>query len=240
MAKFKVLSTKKLEPSLVGQAEKDSIEIIEQEFISVKPILSDEKFDEVYQFLQQSYVVFTSANAVNTIDKYLHLDDSYYVVDWKIFCLSGKTKEAINKSVALPKQTIGEANNATELAKKIVESGVKEIVFFCGNKRRDELPAILKEAGITVHEMIVYETAETPTVAADDFDGILFFSPSAVESFFSLNKLNKDTVCFAIGKTTADSIADFTDNKIITSNSASQEMMLASLNFYFDNIHCYE
>jgi len=33
MVKYKVLSTKKLDPSLVEQAKKNNIEIIEQEFI---------------------------------------------------------------------------------------------------------------------------------------------------------------------------------------------------------------
>jgi uroporphyrinogen-III synthase len=61
-----------------------------------------------------------------------------------------------------------------------------------------------------------------------------------VQSFFSVNHLKKSTVCFAIGKTTAESIADFTGNKIITSESPSQEMMIASVQNYFQNINCYE
>ena len=80
-----------------------------------------------------------------------------------------------------------------------------------------------------VHEIIVYETVETPVTAIENIDGILFFSPSAVNSFFSVNQLNANTVCFAIGNTTAEAIAGFTGNKIITSEYTSQEMMLASL-----------
>ena len=53
MVKHKVLSTKKLEPSLVEQANQNGIEIIEQEFISVKPILSKEKQDEIMPWLQK-------------------------------------------------------------------------------------------------------------------------------------------------------------------------------------------
>jgi uroporphyrinogen-III synthase len=140
----------------------------------------------------------------------------------------------------LEKNIMATAEYGKDLAQKIVEYGVKEIVFFCGNKRRDELPTILREHNIAVHEVIVYETVEVPSVATNDIDAVLFFSPSAVNSFFSVNQLEKQTVCFAIGTTTADSIADYTDNKVIISEAPSQEMMLASLRFYFENKDYYE
>lgn len=137
-------------------------------------------------------------------------------------------------------KVVDTADNAKSLAQTIIQHGVEEIVFFCGNKRRDELPEILKAAGIKVHEVVVYETIETPVVTNDDVDAILFFSPSAVQSFFSVNQLKKNTVCFAIGQTTANSIADFTDNRIVITESPSQEMMLALVNFYFQNMDCHE
>lgn len=246
MAKHKVLSTKKLEPSLIEQAREKDIEIIEQEFISVSLIDSEEKFNEVISYADPKQrridnIAFTSANAVKALGKFVFRKNTYYVCSWKIFCLSGKTQEELSKPYG---NTIGKISNteadAKSLAKKIIEHKEKEIVFFCGNKRRDELPNILKKAGIKVHEVIVYETVETPAIVTDDFDAVLFFSPSAVQSFFSVNQLKKHTVCFAIGETTADSIADFTDNKIIISESPGQEMMLASVKIYFENSNCYE
>jgi uroporphyrinogen-III synthase len=87
---------------------------------------------------------------------------------------------------------------------------------------------------------VIYETIETPQVSTEDIDGILFFSPSAVQSFFSVNQLKKETVCFSIGYTTAESVAGFTDNRIIISEAPSQEMILASVHFYFANKACYE
>lgn len=242
MAKHKVLSTKKLEPSLIEQAKQSGIEIIEQEFISIKPIRNKETVEPIIQLAESGVntIALTSSNAVEVLESYHHVGDTYYVIDWKIFCLSGKTKESVESALFSKKKIVGEAKNASELAKEIISQGIKELIFFCGNKRRDELPTILKEAGIKVHEVVVYETIETPIVATDDVEGILFFSPSAVQSFFSVNQLKKNVVCFAIGQTTADSIADFTDNRIIISESPSQEMMLASVNFYFQNKNCYE
>ena len=242
MMKYKVLSTKKLELSLIEQAKQNGIEVIEQEFISVKGVFSKEKFKELTELVKSGleHFVFTSSNAVILLDQDLYLGDTHYIIDGKIFCLSGKTKDAVLNSNHLGRNIIGEAENASSLAKKIIELKIDKVIFFCGNKRREELPLLLKNAGIKVHEMIVYETIETPTIITDDSDAILFFSPSAVQSFFSTNKLKKNTVCFAIGETTADSITTFTNNKIITSEFPSQEMMIASLNFYFQNINCYE
>ena len=235
MAKHKVLSTKKLEPSLVEQARENGIEIIEQEFISIKPIWNQETFDTILRFINDKKlnIVLTSANSVDILNSYMHFNDTYLVVDWNIFCLSGKTKEAIHNALLLKKNIVGEARNATELAGKIISKGVKEIVFFCSDKRRDELPAILKSANIKVHEVVIYGTTETPVTVSNDFDAVLFFSPSGVQSFFSANELNEDSICFAIGRTTATSIATFTQNKIINSIVPDPKMMVEEVIEYF-------
>lgn len=180
MAKHKVLSTKKLEPSLIEQARENDIEIVEQEFIAIQPIVSKEKQDEILHWLTNRNidVVFTSANAVEAVKNYLNKKSSR-----NFFCISGKTRSALLKYIR-NEQIKATAAYGKELAQKIIEHQAKEIVFFCGNKRKDELPDILKEAAIKVHEVIVYETIETPSLNAGDFDAVLFFSPSAVQSFF--------------------------------------------------------
>jgi len=235
MAKYKVLSTKKLESSLVEHANENGIEIIELEFISIKPIWDQETFDRILSFINDKTlnIAFTSANAVDALNSYMHVNDTYYVVDWNIFCLSGKTRQAILNALLLKKNIVGDANNATELANKIIKKGIREIVFFCSDKRRDELPTALKKANIQVHEIVLYETTETPVTVANDFDAVLFFSPSGVQSFFSANELTKETVCFAIGRTTATSIATFTQNKIIKSLAPDPKMLMEEVIEYF-------
>jgi len=52
MATHKVLSTKKLDPSLIKEAEQNRIKIIEQEAIKVNPIVSKEKWQEIFQVLE--------------------------------------------------------------------------------------------------------------------------------------------------------------------------------------------
>ena len=235
MRKFKILSTKQLDPLLIEKAKEDDIEIIQQDFIAIERIWNEEKFNEIRQYLIKQYIAFTSANAVTILDDYLQAN-KIDTVNWKIFCMAGKTKRAVIDAVVLKNDILEEGRNAGELAQKIIIQGMREIVFFCGDKRREDLPAMLKHAGIKLHEVFLYATKETPHRIEEELNAVLFFSPSAVNSFFTLNQLNKNTVCFAIGQTTADTINEFTDNRIIVCESPDQEKMLEMVGDYFRKI----
>jgi uroporphyrinogen-III synthase len=235
MLRFKILSTKQLEPLLIEKAKEFDIEISQQDFITIEKIWSEQKFNEIQGYLKKQYIAFTSANAVTILDEYLqanHVDN----VKWKIFCLAGKTKRAVMDAVVLKNDILEEGRNAGELAQKIIIQGIREIVFFCGDKRREDLPALLKHAGIKMDEVFLYTTKETPVKIDEEMDAILFFSPSAVNSFFTLNQPNKNTVCFAIGQTTADTISELTDHKVIISETPDQEKMLEMVSDYFRKI----
>lgn len=244
MAQYTILSTKKIEPALKEEMAQKGIEVLEEEFITIRLIITMSKYQEIWPWMNttsDTAIVFTSQHAVATVDKFLHGGDAYYIPEqWKAFCLNGATKEQVVQMLS-EEQIIDTAPNATELASKIIAHGqFKQVVFFCGNQRREELPRLLKAAGVEVVEIIVYETIETPVLTTDNLDAVLFFSPSAVKSFFSANKLKKDTACFAIGATTAEAIADYTDNKVITSETPTQQMMLAGVWFYLQNIDLYK
>lgn len=225
MTRYKILSTKKLTPSLVEESKRKGIDILEKEFISILPLLSQEKYAEVKPWLEQpAVVIFTSAHSVEVVRQLVMQGQK--TPSWQVCCIGGKTKESVQ--YFLPSASIMvTADNSTVLGQKIIEKGIKDVVFFCGNKRRDELPLLLKEKGVNIREIVVYETVEVPVLATDDIDGIIFFSPSSVQSFFSANQLKPDTVCFAIGHTTANAIAAFSDNKIIISETPSQDAVMA-------------
>lgn len=241
MARFNVLSTRRLDPSLVAQAKQQGVEVAEQDFISITPIISEELSLQIKPWIEKTeptYVVFTSTNGVEAVGNYLEQYGGTPSHNWQVFCISGRTKEAVAK--LLPQAPIlATAEYGATLAELIkVHADVKEVVFFCGNKRREELPAILKEAGIRVQELVVYQTEETPVTITEDLDGVLFFSPSAVSSFFAANTLKQETVCFAIGTTTAEALANYTANKIITSAATSQASILEAVQHYFNSINC--
>jgi uroporphyrinogen-III synthase len=97
------------------------------------------------------------------------------------------------------------------------------------------LPERLTRKGIFVQEVPVYETASTPQKISGDFDGIIFFSPAAVKSFFSANALQEKTILFAIGKTTADTLTENCENEVILSHSPVKELLIEQAIDYFQN-----
>jgi uroporphyrinogen-III synthase len=154
--------------------------------------------------------------------------------DWKIYCIGGATFTLVKKYWPY-ESLIYTANNATELAEKIITDKIPSVTFFCGNIRREELPQLLRSKNIEVDELIVYETLETPTRIEKVYDSILFFSPSAVTSFFSNNNISQNTTLFAIGNTTANTIKQFCSNNIIISDFPAKDQLVDKAIEYYEN-----
>lgn len=222
--RIRILSTRPLAKTLIAQAVQQNIIIDQETFIEIRKNITPETFDRIEKLTKQSVtVVFTSMNAVEVLVDYLK--DLSKIPDWKIYCMGGATSSLVKK-YWLNDAVFGNAKNASELALEIIADKQVEVNFFCGNKRREELPALLHENGISVNELMVYETLELTKKIKQEYDAILFFSPSAVHSFFQKNKITDNTVLFAIGSTTAETIKSFCSNKIVLSNFPDKEQMV--------------
>lgn len=172
--------------------------------------------------------VFTSKNSIAGVKKNLDI-----VPAWQIASLDGKTREAAAAFFGNAAITITAADSGA-LAAAMIRANVKEAVFFCGNRRMDHLPEALGKAGINVREVIVYDTLETPVTVQPDYDGILFFSPTAVHSFFTANTLPADCTTFAIGQTTAKAITSFTSHTMVISPVSDEAQMIKHLIKYYN------
>ena len=73
---------------------------------------------------------------------------------------------------------------------------------------------------------MVYNTIEKPHPVNKNYNGVLFFSPSAVHSFFTGNQAAEGTVFFAIGETTAKAVKNYCGNQIITSDMPAKDGLL--------------
>ncbi len=228
--KISILSTRPLKNSLLQEANESGIGIDVLSFIETEVIYTTEVQQEIANaLLQSSAVVFTSMNAVEAVAN--ELDGQH--PDWRIYSIGNTTQQLVKKYFG-EDPVAGTANSAAELAELIVEENEEdEIIFFCGDQRRDELPGILKSNNIAVHEIVVYETIAVPHKVNKQYHGILFFSPSAAESFFSNNKVAEQTILFAIGNTTAATIKKFCDNKIIISDEPGKETLFWKMMEYF-------
>jgi len=181
----------------------------------------------------QTLLIFTSENGVILLP-------SIDLSGAPIACLPGKTLDAVREKFQ-EAQVVCTAKNAKDLARAIIADGrFSKAIFFCALDHRPELPQMLREAGIVLTEVPVYSSTGTPMVVDTAFDAILFFSPSAVDSFFAINTLPPGAVCFAIGETTAGAVRGYTDRRVVISPFPTQKDLLACVRFYYDNQQCYE
>ncbi len=233
MKTIKILSTKLLEPATKAIVDHSGMEITEHEFQSIIPCYEAEtKHDVIEKVSMHRCFVFTSSNAVDVVATLLD-EQKEKLVDKTIFALAGKTGLAVQNAFPGSK-LVTKGRNATELAAMIIEEGISAICFFCGHSRRDELPSILMKAGIELSEVNVYTSEENSKQLNNAFDGVLFFSPGAVKSFFKKNQLHEASVCFAIGNTTASTLLEYTANEIITSPEPDPKKMMEQIIIHFN------
>lgn len=161
-------------------------------FIKPEPLPEEEILEKLKPFAGKPVTaVVTSKNAERIIKKYGD-------VNWRLFSITNQSS----------------ARNASQLANIIIKEGIKDIVFFCGDKRRDELPDKLRAQGVNVEEVIVYHTIETPHAIEGNYNGVVFFSPSAVKSYFSSNKPSDEVIFYTMGDTTAAEIKKYSSNPV--------------------------
>jgi uroporphyrinogen-III synthase len=224
-----ILCTRPLDESLLENVRQQGIKIDILPFIDTEPIQTIEVQQEVEQALvKNATVIFTSMNAVEAVVNYVDEQP-----DWQIYCIGHATRQLVMEHFG-EEVIAGTAASAAELAELVIEDEPgNEIIFFCGNQRREELPSLLESNGLELTEIMVYHTIAVPHKINKVYNGILFFSPSAADSFFSANKLNGPTILFAIGATTAKTIKKYTSNKIIVSDEPAKEQLVEMMVDFF-------
>lgn len=215
-----ILSTKQVPYEIIQAAAADNIVIEVDTFIKTDHVISPAIIRELCK--QKINVVFTSVQGVAAVGL-LSLKEK---PDWKVFCIGQATASFI-RSLERNYEIAGTADNAAALAEVIIQCpNISEVTYFCGRQRRPELPEILTARNVKVNEVVVYNTIMLPHYVKRQYDGILFFSPSSVEAFFSLNNINKSTVLFSIGNTTGNAIKEFTNNTLVTADVPSLEGLI--------------
>ena len=157
--------------------------------------------------------VFTSRNAVEVILK------NKIPISQSIYAIGEKT------AILLPTAKIPKIASAFEVAKLIIKEQLKEVIFICGNRRRDELPDLLKSNAIKLKEVVVYESKNlNKTVNLQSIDGLAFMSPSSVYSL-AQNGGFMNLPCFAIGPTTAKALNNVGQKCIISESTTPQSLV---------------
>jgi uroporphyrinogen-III synthase len=97
--------------------------------------------------------------------------------------------------------------------------------------RKEILPEALFLANIVLKEVVVYETILTPHKLDFSPDGVLFFSPSGVESYRKENQIEQE-LCFCIGNTTAEALKYATPNIIIANRPTVESTVMKCIEYY--------
>ncbi len=204
-----VLSTKTLSPAQKNLLLNAGIGLVEYNAIKIE--LLDFSCEKIIP-----YALVTSRNAAMAIiGRNIQIEN--------VFCVGDKTATLLLRNGYNIVET---ANYGKELAEKL-SGGYKDrvLTFFCGDMRRDDIPLILKKNNIEFREIEVYKTHLNPRTFEQEFDGILFFSPSAVQSFMMENE-TLNCPAFCIGTTTSAEAKKYTENIIIATQPSIENVIV--------------
>jgi len=209
---IQILSTKKLSGEQKQALVKANINVIETDFIEThnKPFELKDLNDNL---------IFTSQNAVHSV---LSNPNSEKLKSKNVFCVGLKTKILLSENGFNVIAYTGYAADLAEIITLIYRS--ESYTFFSGNLRRETLPKALQDAEVKMNEIQVYDTSLKPQKISTAVDGILFFSPSGVESYLKDNTIKKEK-CFCIGETTAEALHKITKNIIIADQPTVEDVI---------------
>lgn len=218
-SKIRILSTKKLQTNQKQYLLNAGFGLIEADFIQIE--FQSFSFRDAFQNL-----IFTSQNAVLSVLSQVKNDS---LKDKNCFCVGIKTKKLLEKYGF---EVLECFDYAEELVDCLLKNYAKEkFTFFSGNLRKDTLPLAFKENNIVFQEIQVYQTFLKSHIIQNQVQGILFFSPSAVQSYLN-NHLITDEICFCIGKTTAKELENITNNIIIANQPTLENVIIKCIKYY--------
>ncbi|WP_397446114.1 hydroxymethylbilane synthase [Polaribacter sp. R77954] len=218
--KHHIYSTKKLSedqkktlPHTIGIQDSDFIKI---RFNRIPPKVMKNEIENV---------IITSQNGVEAILNSFTKNELQFK---DIYCVGRRTKKLIENRIG---KVTHVAKNAKKLAEYLAkELDTKEVTYFCSDLRLDILPAFLKTQDIVVNEVEVYKTMLSSEKISDAVSGVLFYSPSGIESYLKENSTDK--VAFCIGETTAKEARKYFD-KVEVANMPSVESVLELVKTYY-------
>jgi uroporphyrinogen-III synthase len=219
MSQISILSTKTLSTEQRQAFLDAEIDLLEQDFIEIKK--TDFELNTI-----NTNLIFSSQNAVLSL-----MEQSGWekLTSKRVFCVGEKTKDLLTANGFTVDVYMDYASELAEIITLIYNK--ESYTFFSGNLRKETLPKALKNAGIIFNEIEVYQTTLAPFKISKEekFDGILFFSPSAAESYLTNNKLQKE-ICFCIGNTTASALENKTKNLIVAEHPTIEDVIEAVIN----------
>ena len=207
------------------------IQLVQKEFVSYSVQYDKQQFLDRLNDQDTQARVFTSKASVRSLADLIR-SSGLELRPKKTFTVGIKTTEMLEE---LGVDVAARSNNALSLAQVIARNpDIKAIDFFCGNLTLNDLPEYLVSKGIKVHRSEVFDiTMTAKAMAVEKVNALIFCTPSAVYSFFSLNKPSVELPVFCIGETTAEAVHYRCDNpKIIADEPTLDSLISKVVEFY--------
>ena len=189
--KTNIYSTKKL--------TEDQLQLFHNEVVAKSNDAVKISLNRIPKYVVKDEIKNVIITSKNTIEALLTNFSANELQFKNIFCVGRRTKRMTENRIG--KVTHTEAN-AKKLAEYLIEHiDGNDVTYFCSDIRLNDLPDILTKKNIAVNEIEAYQTKYDADKVDTNMDGIMFYSPSTVESFLKQNK--PKGVAFCIGETTA-------------------------------------
>lgn len=172
--------------------------------------------------------IFTSKKAVKAVSPAI-LD---FELPRHIFAVGAKTGEKLEE-LGL-KVSIPEEYTAKALAAMMQQLELQNVVYFCGNLKAANWNRLLGDE-VNLTSIEVYNTKLTSHKMSDldDFDGVVFMSPSAVESFSEQNTISNEMQVFCIGPTTGEAAQEAGINNTIIPEYSTIDSLMESIQLFY-------
>lgn len=202
-APISILSTKVISPTLRESLLSKQFKIVDRDFISIQ--YNEMELDHSNL---NSTVLITSKNVIKSLIQSTQIS---ILRDKDIYCVGSSVPQLL-EPYGISVQ--GSFPNAYALGEHIVSQNISKATFLCGNKSRPELPDLLKKNNIKFQKIELYTTVLTPHKLDESFDALLFFCPSAVESYLTDHQITTEKI-ICIGQTTASAVRPFSNHIIL-------------------------
>lgn len=192
-------------------AEKYKVKIDFRPFIHVEGVPAKEFRQERVNILEHSGVILTSRNAV---DHYFRMCEEMRITvpeTMKYFCLSESTAFYLQKYVVYRKRKIFYGKQSFEDLMDVIKKHKNErFLLPCSDIHKQNITDLLEKHNIKYSKSVFYRTvcSDLSDLADVNYDMLVFFSPSGIESLFKNFpdfKQNKTRIA-AFGTTTSDAV----------------------------------
>ena len=192
-------------------ANRFNVELVFRPFIKVEGITSKEFRAQKVSILEHTAIVFTSRHA---IDHFFNMAKELRInipEDMKYFCVTETIALYIQKYVQYRKRKVffGETGRIDDLIPAMVKHKTEKYLVPMSDVHNDSLTILLDSKKLNHKECVMYKTVSndfTPEEVKNfDYDMLIFFSPSGIESLTkNFPRFKQDKIVIAtFGPTTA-------------------------------------